>query len=258
MPVIVDTYNVLHVTGVLPPELAGIDVAGLADLIEASRYRAEMVWLVCDGTGRGARSERRERIVTHYTGIRSDADSHIGRMIDGSSTPRRLTVVSSDHRVRRMALRRRCVALSSEAFLGQLASDANRRGKPREVRPPVPLDQQQVDRWVREFGLEGALLDVAPAATSAVDGPRPDVGESSAAPTNTQVGPSMRDPSTTRGSGTPSQSSPPTSPRRRALEGVSRLDEIDPAELERFDMNEWLPPETPRRGNRASRRRPGR
>ncbi len=46
---LVDTYNVLHVTGVLPPELAGLEPMGLAELIARSRYRAREARLVCDG-----------------------------------------------------------------------------------------------------------------------------------------------------------------------------------------------------------------
>ena len=39
MLIIVDTYNVLHVVGVLPPEIAGVDTAGLIELLARSRYR---------------------------------------------------------------------------------------------------------------------------------------------------------------------------------------------------------------------------
>ncbi len=49
MPLVVDAYNVLHVTGVLPPEIAGLDLNGLADLIEASGLAKDEVWIVCDG-----------------------------------------------------------------------------------------------------------------------------------------------------------------------------------------------------------------
>jgi hypothetical protein len=35
--------------GILPPDLAGIETAGLIDLIDASRYRNQPGTLVCDG-----------------------------------------------------------------------------------------------------------------------------------------------------------------------------------------------------------------
>ena len=49
MPTLVDAYNVLHVVGVLPPELAGIDLEELAALLEGSRFGREEVLLICDG-----------------------------------------------------------------------------------------------------------------------------------------------------------------------------------------------------------------
>lgn len=238
MPVIVDTYNVLHVTGILPPELAGIDVAELAELIAASRYGTETVWLVCDGRPASGRSQRHGRIITHYAGKGSDADAHIGRMIDASTTPRRLTVVSSDHRVRRMALRRRCVALASESFLGHLAVDAVQVVRPRIPRPSVPLDERQIDRWVREFGLDPDVLELRRSTASPAPG--------SAAGSDVRQSPSRGNVNVP----------PPNPARRRALEGVERLDQVDPTELDRFDMNEWLdwlPAEE--RTNRASRRK---
>ena len=41
MPLLIDAYNVLHVVGVLPPDLAGIDLEELAILIAKSRFRGE-------------------------------------------------------------------------------------------------------------------------------------------------------------------------------------------------------------------------
>lgn len=49
MPLIIDVYNVLHTTGILPPDLAGIGVTDLKRLIAISRYRNEPCRLVCDG-----------------------------------------------------------------------------------------------------------------------------------------------------------------------------------------------------------------
>jgi predicted RNA-binding protein with PIN domain len=238
--------------------LAGIDGGGLADLIAGSRFAGETTWLVCDGTGGPEAARLRGRIVTHYAGRGSEADDRIGRMIDASSSPRRLTVVSSDHRVRRMAQRRRCAWLSAESFLSQLVDDSNARSTRRAMRPPVPLDRRQVDRWVRSFGLDAALLEIpaserpsssrlhiAPMDGSAAknsSNPRhPPSVDRDAPPTGRDVSPREPDPSPTG--------------RRRALEGVERLDQVDPAELDRFDMSEWLPPEEPtRRERRAARR----
>lgn len=157
MPLIVDTYNVLHVTGVLPSGLAGLDLTGLADLIGESRYAAEQVCLVCDGAPRSAwkDADQDERIHVIFAGPKRSADDVIERMIDRSSSPRRLTVVSSDRRITKSARTRRCRTLRAEDFLAQLARDhriAARRGTPFR-KPRAPLSPGEVNEWIRAFGL---------------------------------------------------------------------------------------------------------
>ena len=49
MKVIVDTMNALHKTGVLPPDLAGMDVPGLVQALSRGRWARNQVLLVCDG-----------------------------------------------------------------------------------------------------------------------------------------------------------------------------------------------------------------
>ncbi|NNF44198.1 MAG: hypothetical protein HKN62_14370 [Phycisphaerales bacterium] len=151
MPLIVDTYNVLHVSGVLPPDLAGIETADLARLIAASRYRREPATLVCDGTrppdaGTGAPPG----IDLVYAGPGRSADDEIIRRIRGSSVPRRLLLVTSDRAIMREARKRRCRILSSEAFLAQLADD--------HTHPPAGSAAAEtpagdVDHWLSVFGL---------------------------------------------------------------------------------------------------------
>lgn len=217
MPLILDAYNVLHVVGVLPPHLAGLDVDELAELIARSRYRGERAWLVCDGQPRATGPTiHRGRVAIQYAGTAVDADSRIEQMIDASTSPRRLTVVSSDHRVRRAARRRQCQWLPAEEFLAHLAADARHQARsPGPARPAVPLAGSDVDRWIREFGLAEELLDL-PAASPIPPQPRPDA---SPAP-----GPS-----------------PPTSPGSgRPLEHIERLDQLRLDDLDHFDMGPWL------------------
>lgn len=178
---LVDAYNVLHVQGVLPGHLAGIDVDGLADLISLSRYARSWVVLVCDGApGRGqtrrprrasglarsagtASSQARAAVETVYAGAGNDADSLIERMLEQDSAARRWTVVSSDHRVRRAAGRAGAQTLDSAAFLRQLAHD---EGRPAAVPAPnerqkIPLGQMDVQLWLREFGVDARAAEHA-------------------------------------------------------------------------------------------------
>jgi len=162
MPVIVDTFNVLHQTGVLPPNLAGVDVAGLIDLISRSRFRRSRVRLVCDGTSKlPDDTAETGQITIEFSGHGRTADDVIASHVDRSTAPKRLTIVSSDREVQKAARRRRCSVISSEAFLKQLADDIEReeRNAPqqRPQRPQKfirPLSERDTARWMREFGVD--------------------------------------------------------------------------------------------------------
>lgn len=167
MPLIIDTYNVLHVTGVLPPELAVGEPEALARLVATSRYGSEAVWLVCDGVPRGA--SHVGRILIEGAGPGRSADDHIMRFLDRSSAPRRVTVVTSDRAIARHAKTRGADAIRSEDFLAQLADDA-RRARPRRPKAPdprrsVPLGEREVTGWMRLFGItaeQAAITGAAP------------------------------------------------------------------------------------------------
>lgn len=155
---IIDAYNVLHVTGVLPPELAGLEPPDLAELVGASRWGRHQAVLVCDGTKpRSARSTDRGPVRVAYAGGGASADDAIARLVDESSHPRRLTVVSNDRAVQRAARRRGAKVLRADEFLRQLASDAakaarGRRALPRRDHGPLPA--AHVDAWLRYFGID--------------------------------------------------------------------------------------------------------
>lgn len=176
MILIVDTYNVLHVTGALPPDLAGIDTRGLIELIRQSRYGQSRVELICDGRapgtpavaagpirGRGSAlppetpPARVGLIAVHYAGPGREADDLIAALIRASTTPRQLAVISADHFVQREARRRRCRVLESEAFLRQLAEDAlGAAGVVTETprKPASALSDAQVAQWLDAFGMD--------------------------------------------------------------------------------------------------------
>ena len=164
MPLIIDVNNLLHITGVLPPEIAGLDEAGLADLIGQSRFQREATCLVCDGPARGRPTDDAGSVVFHYAGSGSTADAVIAKIVDACTAPRRMTVVSSDRAILKHAKRRRCPTISANEFLEILARDhaaAGRgargaaRARGSNARPQIdPLTQQQIHAWKVYFGLD--------------------------------------------------------------------------------------------------------
>jgi len=181
MPLVLDAYNVLHVSGVLPPDMAGMGPDDLVATIMGSRYRGQAIWMVFDGLPTPIQGKIPRMIdayrpapmqvgdaVYHFSGPRSNADAVIAELVSRSSSPTRLLVVSSDHAVQRTARRRRCKVIDSGIFLTQLVHDV-RHGPPRDRlggKPSGPLSRDQVQAWLQYFGVDPVEPPPAPVAPS--------------------------------------------------------------------------------------------
>lgn len=206
---IVDTFNVLHVTGVLPPALAGLDVHELAQLVRSSRFARQRVLLVCDGAA--PRRSGGGGIVTAagsgpghlpagagvhivFAGGGVEADTAIEAML-GREHFRGGTVVSNDRRVQAAARRARMGVLPAERFLRTLSGDhaaaetRERRAAPRPAfATDLPLDRHSVGRWLAAMGVDAGLArEITDAAKHlppepATAPPVPTVAASRAAP----------------------------------------------------------------------------
>jgi predicted RNA-binding protein with PIN domain len=113
--------------------------------------------ILCDGTKPRDIRDRRGAIGVHYAGGGVSADAAIERLVNESSHPRRLTVVSNDRAVQKAARRRGATVLRADTFLAQLAHDVQRAPRGRKAvlrRDPGPLSARQVDAWLRYFGIE--------------------------------------------------------------------------------------------------------
>ena len=167
MRVIVDAWNVLHVEGVLPPGLAGLDLAGLGRLMQATRWEASHGTLVCDGAAQPRPEGLPDPIHVLWSGHAREADDLIEDVIASTTTPGRLVVVSSDNRLIRAAKRRRCNWLRSDAFLRTMLDDLA-RGGPSAARPGSETDED----WKALFGLGAEELSALHAEANAADFPR--------------------------------------------------------------------------------------
>jgi len=173
MPLIIDSFNVLHTTGVLPPDLAGLDIEELRGVISLSRFRNQKITLACDGVEPLDLRRRRDaddyRALTNITmvwsGTETDADTLIEILVAQSSAPRRLTVVTSDRRLTRVIRKRRVRVMTSELFLKQLSKDFRNSiqhspssHKRLTARPPhayeVPLHEDSIRWWLAYLNLD--------------------------------------------------------------------------------------------------------
>lgn len=216
MPVLVDVNNVLHVVGVLPPELAGIDLEELGDLVVGSRFGREDVVFVCDGKPRRHRTSSDLKVL--FSGAGVSADDVIVRLVNRSTAPRRLTVVSNDREITTSVRRRRAKVVSAESFLGMLAEDADGSPATRRSRPRTtdrhPADQRQVEHWLRLFGVDGDPISDLPSSPSE---PRTAANKQDKHPKRDAANRS-----------------------RASIDDAKRLADIDPRDLDDLDMRRWL------------------
>ena len=76
-------------------------------------------------------------------------------LIAADSAPRRLTVVSSDHRLQRAAHRRKATAIDSDKWFAQLMRDRQERHASQpapNLKPEGPFSAGEVEYWLKQFG----------------------------------------------------------------------------------------------------------
>jgi predicted RNA-binding protein with PIN domain len=114
--------------------------------------------VVFDGSGPARRGdfESLTDIEVIFAGFHKDSDSVIEEKIKANSAPRRLTVVSSDRRLRKAAAARKASAVKSEDFWAEVQNEL-RRGKPRKKEPQAKregLSESETEQWMNLFGLD--------------------------------------------------------------------------------------------------------
>jgi len=171
---LIDGYNLLHAIGVAPgregPKALHFARLRLLTMLRgAFADDSSHVTVVFDAAGAPTGSTE----VHDYKGIEvrfavhhEEADDLIELLIQKAPVPRRLTVVSNDHRIQQAARRRQCIVLGCDAFLDWLE---RRRPPQRPTRrasaKPEKLSAEESAHWQREF----ADLDNDPAMKELFD-----------------------------------------------------------------------------------------
>ena len=126
-----------------------------------SRYFAstgEPGQVVFDGAGPADRSEfdKITNMEIVFAGFSRDADSVIEEKLKANTSPRRVTVVSSDRRLRKAAAMRQAAGVKSEEFWELVRKELGRK-KPRKREPEEKregLTDGETDLWMEAFGLD--------------------------------------------------------------------------------------------------------
>jgi hypothetical protein len=156
---LIDGYNLMYAMGILPRPMGpkGLERARLAFLgfvKGAHGAEADRVTVVFDAR----RAPPDVPTVAHHQGVEvrfavreGEADELIERLIAEASAPRRLTVVSDDHRIQQAARRRRCPVLGCEEYLSRREKRRRRpASRPEADAKPGP-SREETRHWCAEF-----------------------------------------------------------------------------------------------------------
>jgi predicted RNA-binding protein with PIN domain len=184
---IIDGYNLLHASGVIgrgigPGALARSRQALLGVLsasLEPDQRPRTTVVFDSGPAGRGLPHDIEwHGMRVRFAAQHACADALIEELIQANSAPRRLVVVSSDHRLQRAARRRRARAIDSDRWFAQLLAKRRRRQSatpPAETtKPNQRLTPAEVEYWLAQF--RGEPESPRPTATDGeteVDNPFP-------------------------------------------------------------------------------------
>ena len=136
MSLLIDGYNLLHVVGILG---RGVGPKGLersrqallnflAESLAAEEIpQTTVVFDAADAPAGMPRVLEHRGLTVRFAAGYEDADSLIEELIRADSAPRRLVVVSSDHRLQRAARRRRATAMDSDAWYAEVVRRRQQR-----------------------------------------------------------------------------------------------------------------------------------
>ena len=164
MALLIDGYNLLHATGIfgrgVGPGTLERSRRALLNFLVASIPDEELPKTTVVFDAKDAPPGLPKRL--HHGGILvcfaesdDEADDLIEALIRKDSAPRRLTVVSSDHRLQRAARRRRAKAVDSDVWYESICRQESPRPPTRDaggdLKPDTPLSAEDVGHWLEAF-----------------------------------------------------------------------------------------------------------
>ena len=157
MPLIIDGNNLLQSVQRADEDFRSLTAGRLCKTISTYlRLTGEKGEIVFDGTGPPDKSEfdNVSHLEVSFAGAAGDADTVIEGKISINTAPKRLTVVSSDRRLRSAARARKATGVKADVFWGHVQKQLNRRKTAKE--PPEKhrgLTEGETQKWLEFFGL---------------------------------------------------------------------------------------------------------
>lgn len=186
MALLIDGYNLLHVTGIFglcreddnrrvqrrdmqnrgPGNFQRSREALLRFLAASIRpsdiARTTIVFDATEAPPGLPRKTMCDGMTVLYAAGYADADTLIEELIQKETAPRSLLVVSSDHRIQRAARRRRAKYVDSDRWYAELwqrrHAQNEKSGEPQD-KPTSALSTAEVEYWLREFSQTPEMQD---------------------------------------------------------------------------------------------------
>ena len=164
MGLLIDGYNLLYASGVLAPPGRGTSLERargallefLARVVDPAELpRTTVVFDARQAPPGLPHYVRHGEMHIRFAPRGCEADDVLEELILQDTSPRQLTVVSSDHRVQRAARRRRATAVDSDVW-AQRQMQRKPVGKPPSAKPTGPLSEAEIERWLAEFRDKGS------------------------------------------------------------------------------------------------------
>ncbi len=163
MALLIDGYNLLHVTDIFGEAGPGTDLHrsrfALLDFLALSlneRERAETT-IVFDAAGAPPGLPRtivHDRMTVRFARGYADADAMIEELLEQYPAPRALVVVSGDRRVQRAARHRGASFVDSEQWYAELlAARRETAADEAAAKPSDEVSPEEVAHWLHEFEL---------------------------------------------------------------------------------------------------------
>jgi len=158
MPVIIDGHNLLHSIQKISEDSESISDVQLCYTVgRFLKLTGEKGEIIFDGTGPRDKTgfDNISNLEVFFAGLGSDADTVIEDKIKVSTAPKRLTVVSSDRRLRVAARARKATSVKSQVFWDNVQKQLRRK---RTIKEPEAkrrgLTESETGQWLKFFDLE--------------------------------------------------------------------------------------------------------
>ena len=153
---IIDGHNLLHTIYKLEGDSGAISDVSLCSIL--GRYlklTGEKGEMVFDGTGPPDKSgfDNISDLEVFFAGLRTDADTVIEDKISANTAPKRLTIVSSDRRLRKAARTRKATSMKSDVFWNDVQKQLSRKRPEKEpTEKRQGLNEGETEQWLEFFG----------------------------------------------------------------------------------------------------------